>query len=87
MSELKLAGKDIKGDKRKRGEELAAQTKRKQFEELKFEQERFKHRLEQEKMLAENKKSQSGRNSGAMKSTTTKLPKLVITQFSGKYTN
>ena len=87
MSELKLAGKDIKGDEWKREEELAAQTKRKQFGELKFEQEKFERQLEHEKVLAENKKSQSGSTSGTMKSTTTKLPKLVITQFSGKYTD
>ena len=87
ISELKLAGKDIKGDERKREQELAAQTKHKQFEELKFEQEKFERRLEHEKALAENKKSQSGSTSSAMKSTTTKLPKLFITQFSGKYTD
>ena len=86
ISELKVAGKDIKGDKWKREEELAAQTKRKQLEEeLKFEQEKFKRRLEPDKALAENKNSQSGSTSRAMKSTSTKLPKLVITQFSGKY--
>ena len=61
ISELKLAGKDMKGDERKREKELAAQTKRKQFEEeLKFEQEKFERRLEHEKALAGNKKSQSG---------------------------
>ena len=87
ISELKLAGKDIKGDERKREEELAAQTKLQLEEELKFEQEKFERRLEHEKALAENKKSQSGTTSGAMKSATTKLPKLVITQFSGKYTD
>ena len=67
---------------------MAAQTKRKQLEEeLKFEQEKFERRLEHDKALAENKNSQSGSTSGAMKSTSTKLPKLVITQFSGKYTD
>ena len=33
ISELKLVGKDIKGDGRKREDELAAQIKHKQFEE------------------------------------------------------
>ena len=55
-----------------RRREFAAQSKRKQFEEeLKFEQEKFERRLEHEKTLAENKKSQYGRTSGAPKSTTT----------------
>ena len=88
ISELKLVEISIKNDEREGKEELAAQTKRKQFEEeLKFELEKFERRLEHEKALAESKKPQSGSISGAMKSTTTKLPKLVITQFSGKYTD
>lgn len=43
--------------------------------------------MEHEKVLAENTIPQSGSTPSALKATTTKLPELVITQFSGKYTD
>ena len=88
ISELKRLEKEIKSDELKGQEELAAETKRKQFEEeLKFEQEKFERRLQHEKALAENKKSHLS-DFGATKSiTTTKLPKLVITKFNGQHTD
>ncbi len=86
ISELKRLEKEIKSDELKGQEELAAETKRKQFEEeLKFEQEKFERRLQHEKALAENKKSHLS-DFGATKSIT-KLPKLVITKFNGQHTD
>ena len=55
-------------------------------EDLKLEQTKFERRMEHEKALSENReKSTSGKN-GATK-LTTKLPKLVITKFTGQHTD
>ena len=85
ISKLKHSEKEIKCDELQGKEELVIQAKRKQFEdELKFEQNKFERRLEHEKALTENQKQQA--SSFGVKSTTTKLPKLVITKFNGQHT-
>ena len=79
--------KKIKCDELKDEEGLAAETKRRHFEEeLKFEQEKFERRLEHEKAIAENRKTTASATAAA-KSTNTKLPKLVISKFNGKHTD
>ncbi|XP_046846738.1 uncharacterized protein LOC124440389 [Xenia sp. Carnegie-2017] len=55
-------------------------------EHLKLEQTKFERRMEHEKALSENReKSTSGKNGGTK--LTTKLPKLVITKFTGQHTD